>query len=583
MQIKSENKTLKYISNHSLHIALLVFGLSLFNQIKAQKNYPQNYFRSPLDIPLVLSGSFAELRSNHFHSGVDFKTQGVVGHKVYAVADGYVSRIKVSPWGYGKAIYIKHPNGYTSVYSHLKAYKDTIAEVVKAAQYKKQSFSVEIFPEAGSIPVKKGEIIALSGNSGSSGGPHLHFEIRDSRNEEPINPLYFGYQIADHQHPSMRKLRLYYLYENGTSQFSEYPLSQKGKKVNLRNAKDTLAIFSEHFYPAIEGFDRWDAAVNKNGYYSLSFYLDDSLFFQFKADRLNFSQQRYINSYIDYNAFKKDKIRFQRSLVEENNQLKNLQKVVNRGILNISDSITHKISIVAADFAGQESKLEFHVIKKLKPEPKQSSTTLFEWKHKNTYRNADIVFEIPERAMYSNQYFWVKKYKNTYSEYSALHEIYDIGVPLHKYCQLKIKVDSMLDPSLYSKACIISLSTKEQAIYEGGKFVNGYLETKTRSFGKYYIDVDTLAPIIEQQNVYNNKNITRQQYLSFKVKDDLSGIKKYQASIDGKWVLLQYDPKKSHFYYEIDKHFPAGKHQFLIEVWDNRKNYAKKEYWLVRD
>ena len=575
--------SIKQYSNSNILLsvlALLVFVL-LSNNSFAQKKYPQDYFRSPLNIPLILSGSFGELRGNHFHSGIDIKTQGVVGKKVYAVADGYVSRIKVSPWGYGNTLYIKHPNGYTSVYAHLNRYMDTISTMVYAKQYRNKSFAVEIFPKAGSIKIEKGQIIAYTGNSGSSGGPHLHYELRNSA-EEPINPLLFGVKIPDHQYPSIRKFRIYNLFDNGSTKYNEYPISQKGKSVKLK-VNDTIWIHSDRFYPAVEGFDRWDAAVNKNGYYKLSYYFDDTIFFQFIADRIVFSQKRYINSYIDYKQYKKNKLRFQRSIIEDNSKLRNTKNNVNKGVVKLTDNKVHTLKVIAEDYNGQQTILNLIVKKGKQYKAKELSGAFFDFNHNNSYENEDVEIEIPLRAFYSNQLFWVNNKNNKYSNYSKLIEIYDIGVPLHKYYSLRIKLDSNVIVNDKSKLCILSLNTKNQLIYEGGKYKNGYIETKTRSFGSYFIGIDTIAPVIKQQNVYNNKNITKQRNLNFKVTDNLSGINKYKATLDDKWILLKYDPKRNRMYYEIDKYFTSGKHKFAITVWDSRGNTKSKSYSLIRN
>ncbi|RLD41800.1 MAG: hypothetical protein DRI86_12795 [Bacteroidetes bacterium] len=572
----------KYNFFSNIGICIILLSMFLFrNNGEAQQKYPQDYFRSPLNIPLVLAGSFGELRGGHFHSGIDIKTQGAIGKKVFATADGYISRIKVSPWGYGNALYIKHPNGYTSVYAHLNRYMDTIAQMIISKQYRTKSFAVEIFPKAGSIKVKQSQVIAYTGNSGSSGGPHLHFEIRNSA-EEPINPLLFGIKIADHQYPSIRKFRIYNLFENKSTKYNEYPILQKSKIVKLKT-NDTLLIRSDKFYIAVEGFDRWDAAVNKNGYYKLSYFFDDTLFFQFIADKLVFNQKRYINTYIDYSEYIKNKVRFQRSYIEKNTKLRNTKNNINNGIISLTDNNIHKLTIIAEDYNGQKSILKV-VVKKGEPyKAKELSGAFFDWKHNNTYENSEMRVEIPLGAFYSNQLFWVNSKNNEYSNYSKLIEIYDIGVPLHKYYSLRIKLDTNVIVKDKSKLCILSLNTKKQLIYEGGKYKNGFIETKTRSFGNYFIGIDTIAPIIKQQNVYNNKNITRQRSIDFKITDDISGIDKYKATLDEKWILLKYDPKKNRLYYEIDKHFSAGKHKFKITVWDSRGNVASKSYNLIRN
>ena len=178
-----------YVWFKQFYMRLIIIPFLFFISVSmAQNSYPQDYFQSPLEIPLILSGTFAELRSNHFHSGLDIKTQQQSGLKVMAAASGFVSRIKVSHFGYGKALYITHPNGYTTVYAHLQNFNPEIDAYIKHRQYKNESYEIELFPKAGELLVNNGDIVAYSGNTGGSGGPHLHFEIRNKQ-EHPMNPM----------------------------------------------------------------------------------------------------------------------------------------------------------------------------------------------------------------------------------------------------------------------------------------------------------------------------------------------------------------------------------------------------------
>ena len=563
-----------------IFIALII---SMSSHALAQKTYPTDYFQSPLDIPLILSGSFAELRSNHFHSGIDIKTQGVTGKKVYAVADGYVSRIKVSAWGYGNAIYIRHANGYTSVYGHLDKYNAKISEMVKAKQYANQSFEIELFPKPGELPIIKGEIIAFSGNSGGSGGPHLHFEIRDSRTEEPVNPLHFGYQIADHQYPKIKKFRIYNYQNSQILASKDYDILQTNGQVKLRN-NVVIQIPTREFYAAVMGYDQLDGASNHNGYYRLQYYLDDSLFFQFSADKINFSHQRYINTYIDFEEYYKTSDRFQRTFVEKNDKLGSIREAENHGIIQLKDSEIHQLKVVASDFAGQSSVLLVDVQKHEKAILSEQIDPLFKWDRKNTYNSNEMEFEIPEGALYSDQNFWMETLKNPYSKYSQLFSIYDESVAINQYCKIKLKVnDSIVKGKQHSQLCILSLDKKNRAVYEGGKYVNGWIESRTRSFGKYYIGIDSLSPVITPINIYSGKNISQQSDIKFTVTDNLSGVDKYKASLDGNWILLEYDAKNNRLTYTIDEHFPKGKHEFVIQIWDDRGNKTSNKYPLIRN
>lgn len=566
------------------HFFIFLFILGMSKLSFAQENYDQNYFRSPLDIPLVLSGSFGELRGNHFHSGIDIKTQGVVGKKVYAAADGYVSRINVSPFGYGNAIYITHPNGYVSVYAHLQRFNDSIAAIIKWVQYKRKSFALEYFPDKTSIRVKKGDLIGFSGNSGSSGGPHLHFEIRKESNAHPINPFLWGIKVADHQYPQISRLAIYSYITSYYQPKKEYKLKQTSRKAKL-NTNDTIEV-NKRFYIGVQSIDQQDGAVNKNGLYKLEYFIDSDLFFTFQVKELSFSQQRYINSYIDYKTYKETKVKYQRTLVQPNNHLLNITNVKNKGVIELNDDKAHEITVIASDFAGQKTILKFYVKRKKDDvKNKQIAGTLFEWDHNNIYKYKDnsMSFEIPKGALYDDIAFYATKTKNNYTNYSNLYKIYDSGVPLHKYCNISIKADSSLTPALQSKACVLSLTDKGGFYYEGGKFNNGFVSTRTRSFGDYLIGVDTIAPVIKPQNVYNGKNITRQRSLDFRVTDDLSGIKSYQATLDGKWILLSYDPKRKRMYYKIDDHFPRGKHVFKISVSDAKGNQSAVKMNLIRN
>ncbi len=547
----------------TIFISLIFSNYSLKSQA-----YPRNYFRSPLDIPLVLSGTFGELRGGHFHSGIDIKTQGRTGLNVYASAGGYISRISVSPWGYGNALYIKHPNGYTTVYAHLDRFNKTLDSLTKKIQYQRKSFKVNYYPKPGLLKVKKGEIIAYSGNSGSSGGPHLHFEIRDS-GEHPLNPFLFGIKVRDNIKPTIKELKIYNLTDYNHPVTWQFSIN--GKKNNL-GKNDTIKVWKD-FYIGIYSYDRLNGANNKNGIYSYSVSVDSTEIFRSTASRLSFSEKRYINAYIDYASYYNDKKKFQQTIILPGNKLSLYKNVKNSVVISVKDTAVHRITVKTMDFAGNSRTVQFFVKKGQIPVPRIFyPPPNFKYNEYNTYKTDDAKIEIPAGSFYQDVYFGMSSTKNKYTPYSKLIVAGDPHIPLHNYVTLSVKADSLLTKKLYGKAALASLSKDRKIIYEGGSYSNGYVKCKTRSLGSYFIVVDTVAPVIKAVNVYNGKNIRGQKSIDFTVTDNLSGVKKYNGYVNGQWVLGKYDPKRNRISFDIDEHYPKGDFEFKFVAVDDKGN-----------
>ena len=324
---------------------LLSFLTTLFSY--SQEKYPEDYFRNPLDIAPVIAGTFGELRSNHFHSGIDIKTQGKQGLKIYAAADGYVSRIKVAQYGFGKAIYITHPNGFTTVYAHLSKYSDKIQKYVKSIQYKKEDYQTgSLFFKKNKFPVKKGEIIAFSGDTGSSGAPHLHYEIRNTKTEEILNPLLFGLKPEDTTAPSIQSLKVYPL--NNSSRIN---LQNKSFILPLKNSSkgkyiaDRISAFGMIGF-GINVFDRLDKALNKNGIYSLEMLVNGKRFYYHNVETFSFPESKFINLHIDYEHYKKYKRKYQKTYKETANKLSTYKNLVNNGIIDIKNGLSYTVEII---------------------------------------------------------------------------------------------------------------------------------------------------------------------------------------------------------------------------------------------
>ena len=327
--------------------------------LDAQNNYPQDYFSKPLDIPLVLSGTFAELRSNHFHSGLDIKTQQRTGLKVKASARGFVSRIKVSHYGYGKALYITHPNGYSTVYAHLQKFSPDIEAYVKKHQYQKETYEIELFPKAEDLSILKDALVAYSGNSGGSGGPHLHFEIRDKQ-ERPMNPMLFGFDIKDTSTPVIKSVYVYPLDKNSIINASN--AKQKLRLTPLKNgdytAESIEAIGNIGF--GIGTYDRQDLAANSNGVYNIQTIINGSRNFEIDFKRFSFDETKHINQLIDYEHFSAKKQRIQK-LFRKNNPLSLFKSTLNDGVIKIEDSTYSIYKIRVADYKNNESWVTIHI------------------------------------------------------------------------------------------------------------------------------------------------------------------------------------------------------------------------------
>src|SRR5690554_2580189 len=394
----------------------------------AQSDIPLDYFANPLDINLILSGSFGELRSNHFHSGLDIKTQQRVGKPVFASADGFVSRINVQHFGYGKALYLQHPNGYTTVYAHLHRFAGEIQDYIKDNQYKKETYEIELFPDKTLLPVKKGELIGYSGNTGSSGGPHLHFEIRDG-SQRPMNPMLFGVNVSDNHPPIISSLFVYPIGEdahiNGSQTRTKLRLIKQ--KDGSYKTEDFVAYGKLGF--GVSSHDQLDGASNKNGIYSINTALNNTKKFEVRFDKFSFSETRYLNRYTDYEYFKKNKSQIQKLFRETNNPLSIITAEDDNGYVAIKDSADYSYTIRVKDFAGNES-LIIAPIKGLKMEilfPRETLETqdhIFA-DHAFSITKGKFEIYIPSHSLYDDVYLDIEAKGDTLK----FHE--DI-IPIHK-------------------------------------------------------------------------------------------------------------------------------------------------------
>lgn len=563
---------------HKKFLFILLF-LLIFRPGFCQNPYPSDYFRSPIDTTITLAGNFGEIRPNHFHAGFDIKTNGKEGMPVYAVADGYISRIKISPYGYGKAIYITHPNGFTSVYGHLKSFEGYIGIFTRNAQYEKESFELDTVPNPGRIPVKKGQLIGLSGNTGGSQGPHLHFEIRETATEKPINPYFFGFRIEDSVRPKITEIAIYPLREtasvNGKHAVKKIkPVYMKGYSI----PKVDSLVLSGPIGFGIETYDTEDKSSSHNGVFSIELQSGGKRIYYHEFEKFSFENARYVNAHIDYVEKQKHNNTIQKCFLSKNNQLEIYKNVINKGIINFTDDSIHWIRYIVKDYKGNTSELMLKVRsssqKKIVLPIQNSSEPLFDCTKENKFSKEDIQVTIPANALYDDIVFSYSKPSSIKGTFSPLHRVLTNETTVQKSYTLSIRPNHLPD-TLQPKACIISVNEKGSKTYEGGTFKDGWVSTQTKSFGNFAVTVDTVPPKLRMTFKYVPKttvDLSSAKTIGVIATDNLSGIRKYKAKIDGNWVLCEYEFKKDLLFYTFDDTLEHRVHTFEIEVSDDKGN-----------
>ena len=536
-------------------VTLVLLTSQLWSQIKIERI-------PPLDIPFSLSGTFGEPRSTHFHLGIDIKTQGKEGLEVRSVSSGYISRVRVSLGGYGKTVYINHPDGTSSVYAHLKKFAPIIEAYIKSIQYEKESYTLQQFPKKGEFTIEAGEVIGYSGNTGSSSGPHLHFEIRDTKSQKPLNPLLFDLPISDSQRPQIQKLFIFY-HKNNTVLTHSEPIALQ--KVNDSTYNTPLINSSGKMGLGLQMFDRQDLSYSKNGIYKAKLEINGKTITQFQFDQLNYSDSDKLFINVDYLTYKKNKNKIQKLFFQDHKPLTFMKYINNEGIFNIELGKSYQIRIIVEDFSGNTSYIVMYIEGRKKQIPnKKLEGKLIEPRldYLLTLNDKEVYF--PKKTFFKNAIIQINEERNTLSIGPDLF-------PFHSPYEIRFKVNE--EDTLKLRQSFIAKKIGKKLFFLPTVINESHWITKLKDMGDYTLERDTIPPKIVPSNFEPNQWLSKFKFLKIKISDDFSGIKSYRGKINGEWVLFEYEPKGNLLTYDFsDKTFTLSKHELELEVVDNVGN-----------
>ncbi|NVK65547.1 MAG: M23 family metallopeptidase [Flavobacteriales bacterium] len=522
---------------------ILLFILAFLLPKSFGQTIPKGGYHPPLGIPLVLSSNFGELRPNHFHMGIDFKTNNRIGYNLYSIDEGFVSRIKVSPYGYGKVVYIDHPNGVTSVYAHCSEFKGKVDSIVRATQEKEQNFAVEIFPEKGEISLKKGEIFALSGNTGSSTAPHVHFEIRDTETEAALNPLVFGFDIADTRAPEIRGVKVYSLTKDGYRFPNKSTVRTVGKGSSGYYVSGNKITIPANYCTksggigiAVDAIDRLDGAPNQCGLYGSILIVNGDTIFGQRTNRVPFESTRYVNSHKDYEEYSKNRKKYHKCFKTAQNSLP-IYEYGENGIIKCQPGDILKVNYVGFDPKGNRSTLNFDIVVSAGEMNPEDGLGI------------DLTYLQPGQSLQlENEQRQVQFGIETVYEPLKLNEsllnttIGEAAEPVHKAYKIRVKSSEEPDGKHYIE--IITAKGRKRTMV--ADYADGWYTVESKYFGRYTLKKDLTAPTISTKNFKSSTSYTSSKKLQWRIGDAHTGIADYDLFIDGKWYLIEYESKGSY-------------------------------------
>lgn len=543
--------------------------------------YPVNFFRSPLGIPIQLAGNFGELRNNHFHMGLDMRTNQRENLPVYAAAEGYVSRIKIEKFGFGRAIYITHPNGYTTLYAHLNDFYPELNEHVKTIQYRTEQWEQDLILPPGMFTVNKGRFIAYSGNTGGSGGPHLHFEIRETYTENNLNPFPFNFGIADKIPPFIYSL---FLYDRRYSTYQKPPtkIPIKGAGSAYASTANVVITGSPVISFGISAEDKTNSSF-KFGIYQAELWLDDVLQSAFRMDNFLYDESRYINASTDFNTRAKGGPWIQHLSKLPGNRTPIFSAEASNGVIELKDSEIHIVLINVKDAAGNTTTLRF----KIRYDPAKTTnlcsitnTIPMLPNQPNTLRLNNVEADFSEKAFYDTVAFSPMSQPSANPLFvSEVHSLHNYTVPVHDSFTVRIRATKPMPPELKDKVVMQLVSNRKKVALKGN-WQNDWMEAKFRDLGTVQLRIDTVAPRLIPSGWVNGANVRGRSSITIIADDDISDLKSFRAELDGKWLM--FSRKSDYFICKFDEHTPPGPHQLKVWATDEAGNMTEKTFFFTR-
>lgn len=547
-----------------------------------QKKYPQQFFQWPLQAPPGIAANFGELRPNHYHMGLDCRTEKKQNIPVLAAADGYIAHVKIEPYGFGRCIYINHPNGLTTVYAHLNDFEPGLEKYITAEQYRLKSWRLFADIPANMFPVKKGQLIAYSGNTGGSQGPHLHFEIRDTKTEKVLNPLLFGFPLPDNVAPDITRLALY---DRCISTYEQSPrfIPIKKTKDGYGTVQPLIVANTDKVSFAIGSTDRYNGSSNANGIYEARLYDNETPVVYFQIDSIGYDETRYLNAHIDY------KLRHSGGpFLQHLSQLPGYSTGVYKkqsgdGVIHIDDDSIHKIKIEVRDAAGNLSLLQFDIKRGLPiaNPPQPDSVARFQKNEfhpgfVNVFENNEISCMLPENALYDSIRFQYASI-STAAGY-PIYRLHNGNVPVHVNFPVKIRAN--IPASLQDKV-VMYRSWNNDRDYAKAIPENGWYRASFREFGYFQLLIDTVPPVISSPGLKDAMNVSKLKRIVFVITDNTEEIKQFSATLDGNWLRFSNDKGKN-FVYDFDERCAPGEHELKIVATDQAGNSTEKVYRFTR-